>query len=57
MLVEKISSGDCGIWYEIQDQPRDNVIPQALEKSFLCQESEGKGDSETLSTIKGFSEL
>lgn len=45
------------VFGEIQDQPRDNVIPQALEKSLLCQESEGKGDSGTLSTVKSFSEL
>lgn len=45
------------VFGEIQDQPRDNVIPQALEKSLLCQESEGKGDSGTLSSIKGFSDL
>lgn len=44
------------VFGEKQDQPRDNVIPQALKKSLLCQESEGKGDSGTLSTIKGFSE-
>lgn len=45
------------VFGEIRDQPRDNVVPQALEKSLLCQESEGKGDSETLSAIKGFAGL
>lgn len=45
------------VFGEIQDQPRDNVISQALEKSLLCQESKGTGDSGCLSTMKGFSEL
>lgn len=51
------SAKDTVIFGEIQDETRDNMIPQPLEKSLLCQESEGKGDFGTLSTIKGFSEL